>query len=89
MQKTNEEIALALSRLKATLDRNGVEVDTTVLNDILNKIIFDRIQEQLFQTTTDWDLNSLVRLRNQLVAPAPIPEPEPLKRVTRARKVVQ
>lgn len=90
MHKSTDEIILALSRLTTTLDRNGVQVDTGVLTDIVNKIIYERIETQLEQSTTDWDLNSLIRLRNVLNSPKQNTEPElnTIKR-PRAKKTVQ
>lgn len=86
MHKSNDEIVMALSRLTTTLDRNGVTIDTSVLSDIVNRIIYQRVETQLEQTTTDWDLNSLIRLRTVLNSPK---QPEAPVKQTRTKKTVQ
>lgn len=83
MHKDREQIQAALTNLKATLDRGGVNVDTQVLKEMLNKIIYNRVEQQLIQTTTDWDLLSLAGLLNALE------QPEPKPKQTRTRKTVQ
>ena len=77
---------MALSRLTTTLDRNGVTIDTSVLSDIVSRIIYQRVETQLEQTTTDWDLNSLIRLRTVLNSPKQTEAP--IKQ-TRTKKTVQ
>lgn len=90
MYKTNDEIRLALTRFNQTLDRANVQIDIQVVQQILHSIIHEKVAKQLEQTTTDWDLNSLIRLQ-MMIRDDSQPQAPAVEKVkqTRTKRVVQ
>lgn len=90
--KTNDEITQALTQFRQVLDKHQVNVEHSVISDILDRIIFDKVDTQLSQAVSDWDLNSLMRLKDIVNTPPELPMLAPkqdTKARPKAKKIVQ